>query len=279
MKTRILFVLLALSTSGSLIAGTWIEDSLGFAFEFPRGWSKAVLRNAETARIQFAKANRDAVLQIDVVRRTKEYDLDRFIEETIDTFLKKYPDLKVVREKVLDEEMQGFDESVFLVLHYSERKTIISNRFLFHKKGNIYYVIQAKTPRIRFQQYARDLDMIMKTFRMEPKVRTRWRNDSLAYLDPVRDEKSIQYISITIRPIETYPTDKQSNTTQGDTWLNSVDGFKNPFSDDSDTPSSQTNTDNMISPPSTSNQNQKPTTETTTPENNGPLVAPETDPL
>jgi hypothetical protein len=279
MKTRILLVVLTLLTSGSLFAGTWIEDSLGFAFEFPRGWSKAVLRNSETARIQFAKANRDAVLQIDVVRRTKEYDLDRFIEETIDTFLRRYPDLKVVREKVLDEEMQGFDESVFLVLHYTERKTVISNRFLFHKKGNMYYVIQAKTPRVRFQLYARDLDMIMKTFRMEPKIKTRWRNDSLAYLDPVRDEKAIQYISITIRPIETYPSDKQQNISQGDTWLNSVDGFKNPFSSDSDVPLSQSNTDNMISPPSNATTIQKPTTETTNPENNGPLVAPETDPL
>jgi hypothetical protein len=274
MKTRVILVVLTLFTSGSLFAGTWIEDSLGFAFEFPRGWSKAVLRNSETARIQFAKANRDAILQIDVVRRTKEYDLDRFIEETVDTFLKRYPDLKVVREKVLEEEMQGFDESVFVVLHYTEKKAVISNRFLFHKKGNMYYVLQAKTPRSRFQQYARDLDMIMKTFRMEPKVRTRWRNDSLAYLDPVRDEKAIQYISITIRPIETYPGEKQ-NAPQGDTWLNSVDGFKNPFSDDSDVPISQTNTDNMISPPSTTNQDPKPTTT----ETNGPLVAPETDPL
>ncbi|TGL60070.1 hypothetical protein EHQ58_06110 [Leptospira ognonensis] len=279
MKKHVILVLLGIFTSSSLFAGTWIEDSLGFAFEFPRGWSKAVLRNAETARIQFAKSNRDAILQIDIVRRTKEYDLDRFIEETVDTFLKRYPDLKVVREKVLEEDMQGFDESVFLVMHYSEKKTVISNRFLFHKKGGMYYVIQAKTPRIRFQNYARDLDMMMKTFRMEPRIKSRWRNDSLAYLDPVRDEKAIQYISITIRPIETYPSDKEQSISQSDSWLNSVDGFKNPFSAESDIPVSQPNTDSMVSPPSTTNQNQNPKKEESTPESNGPLVAPETDPI
>ncbi len=267
MKKYLVLVLFSFSTSSSLMAGTWIEDSLGFAFEFPRGWSKAVLRNSESARIQFAKANRDAILQIDTVRRTKDYDLDRFIEETIDTFLKKYPDLKVAREKVLEEEMQGFDESVFLVLHYTEHKNSISNRFLFHKKGNIYYVLQAKTARSRFSLYARDLDMIMKTFRLEPRVKTRWRNDSLAYLDPIRDEKAIQYISITIRPIDSYPSDKPTSTVSSDTWLNTVDGFKNPFSPNSE------NTDS----PGGSDLDKKPVKSGE--DSNGPNVPPETDPL
>ncbi len=279
MKKYKILVLLALIYSHSVFAGTWIEDSLGFAFEFPRGWSKAVLRNAETARIQFAKSNRDAILQIDIVRRTKDYDLDRFIEETVDTFLKRYPDLKVVREKILEEEMQGFDESVFLVMHYTEKKAVISNRFLFHKKGNMYYVLQAKTARIRYQNYSRDFDMIMKTFRAEPKIRYRWRNDSLAYLDPVRDEKAIQYISITIRPIDSYPTDKQQSNVQNDNWLNSVDNFKNPFSEDSDLPLSQPNTDDMISPPKNSDKDKKPSSDTVIPETNGPLIAPETNPI
>ncbi len=279
MKTRIILILLSLSTSGSLFAGTWIEDSLGFAFEFPRGWTKAVLRNAETVRIQFTKANRDAVLQIDTVRRSKEYDLDRFIEETVDIFLQRYPDLKVVREKVMEEESQGFEESVFIVLHYMENKAIISNRLLFHRKANMYYVLQSKTPRVRYKLYSRDFDMIMKTFRMEPRVRTRWRNDSLAYLDPVRDEKSIQYISITIRPIESYPGEKPQNNSQGDTWLNSVDGFKNPFSADNDLPTNPQNNDNLISPPSINTQNTEQKIDQNKQESNGPLMPPESGPL
>ncbi|MDZ4724754.1 MAG: hypothetical protein SH817_01250 [Leptospira sp.] len=277
MKARIIFIFLVFLSTGSLFAGTWIEDSLGFAFEFPRGWNKAVLRNSETVRIQFAKSNREAVLQIDVVRRSKDYDLDRFIEETIDTFLKKYTDLKVVREKMLEDQIPGFDESVFVVLHYTENKTIISNRFLFHKKGGMYYVLQSKTPRSRYQAYSRDLDMIMKTFRMEPRVRTRWRNDSLAYLDPIRDEKAIQYISITIRPIESYPGNTEQTSSQNDNWLNSVDGFKNPFSAESDTPSTQNTNDNLISPPSTNTQNSINNPPKTEP--NGPVVPQETDPL
>ncbi|GBF51774.1 hypothetical protein LPTSP4_33120 [Leptospira ryugenii] len=277
MKTlRIVFLLFFLSYP--LMAGTWIEDSLGFAFEFPRGWNKAVLRNSETARIQFYKSNREAVLQLDVVRRTKEYDLDRFIEESIDLFLKRYTDLKVVREKMLEDQFPSFDESVFLVLHYHENKTLVTNRFLFHKKGNMYYVLQTKTPRNRYNQYAKDFDLIMKSFRMEPRIRTRWRNDSLAYLDPVRDEKAIQYISITIRPIESYPNQEGAPQQSSDQWLNSVEGFRNPFSADGDYPKTEPNNNGLISPPSTSPNTSEPGKNPNT-EQSGPVLPPETDPL
>jgi len=272
MNARVFLTTLLLVSSVPVFAGTWIEDSLGFAFEYPRGWSKAVLRNHDTARIQFAKANREAILQIDVVRRTKEYDLDRFIEESIDTFLQKYPDLKVVREKSLEEEIPGFDETVFLVLHYTENKIIVSNRFLFHKKGNMYYVIQAKTPRKQYGIYARDLDLIMKTFRMEPRARYRWRNDSLSYLDPVKDEKAIQYISITIRPIDSFPSEDKPK--DDNTWLNSADAYKNPFSSDPNA------NDPYISPNSdSSNADHNKTQPLNSNQDNGPTIVPETDPL
>ncbi|WP_210416326.1 hypothetical protein [Leptospira idonii] len=272
MKVRVLLISILFLGTVPAFAGTWIEDSLGFAFEYPRGWSKAVLRNAETARIQFAKTNKEAILQIDVVRRTKEYDLDRFIEETIDTFLRKYPDLKVVREKSLEEEIPGFDETVFLVLHYIENKMVVSNRFLFHKKGNMYYVIQAKTPRARYGVYAKDLDLIMKTFRLEPRARYRWRNDSLAYLDPVRDEKAIQYISITIRPIDSFPNQESSKPMEDNSWLNSVDPFKNPFTSDPEIRPNQQQNPNQLP-----NENRLPTDNNSN--DSGPSVPPETDPL
>lgn len=228
MKLKIPTLLLAILLSSPLMAGTWIEDSLGFAFEFPRGWTKSVQRFQETAKIQFAKANREAILQIDSVKRTKDYDLDRFIEETIDTFLKRYPDLKVVNEKRLTNEVSGFEESSFVVIHYTENKVLISNRFLFHKQGGSYFVIQAKTPRALFSKYAKDLDLVMKSFRREARTRLRWRNDSLAYLDPVKDERIIQYVSITIRPIDTFKPSSNSNDPNRDEWLFSVEGNKAP---------------------------------------------------
>lgn len=221
-------ILFSFIFSSSLFAGTWIEDSLGFAFEFPRGWTKSVQRYQETARIQFAKTNREAVLQIDAVRRTKDYDLDRFIEETMDTFLKRYPDLKVVKEKHLANEFSGFDESTFVVIHYTENKTLISNRFLFHKTGGSYFVIQAKTPRALFSKYVKDLDLVMKSFRREPRTKLRWRNDSLAYLDPTKDERIIQYVSITIRPIDSFKQNSNQTSPYQDNWLFSVEGNKAP---------------------------------------------------
>lgn len=228
MKKRLcLIFILCLSLTG-LEAATWVEDSLGFAFEYPRGWAKSVLRYTDTVRIQIAKSNREAILQIDVARRTKDYDIDRFIEETVDTFLTKYPELKLVREKVLENEIAGFDESTFVVLHYTENKQTISNRFLFHRKGGMYYVIQAKTTRVLFSKYAKDLDMVMKSFRREPRSKNRWRNDSLAYLDPVKDERLIQYISITIRPIDTFPHEQGISQKQDDGWLFSVEGNHKP---------------------------------------------------
>ncbi|XDD45899.1 hypothetical protein AB3N60_14440 [Leptospira sp. WS39.C2] len=234
MKKRLCLLLLLCLTLTGLEAATWIEDSLGFAFEYPRGWAKSVLRHADTVRIQIAKSNREAILQIDVARRTKEYDLDRFIEETVDTFLTKYPDLKLVREKVLENEIAGFDESVFVVLHYTENKQTISNRFLFHRKGGMYYVIQAKTTRVLYTKYGKDLDLVMKSFRREPRAKNRWRNDSLSYLDPIKDERLIQYVSITIRPIETFPHEQSISQKQEDGWLFSVEGNHKPTASDFD---------------------------------------------
>ncbi len=205
-----------------LTAGVWIEDSLGVSFEFPRGWGKGILRTEETARIQFFKANREAVIQIDALKRGKEYDLDRFIEETIDQFLQKYPDLKVVREKKVEEDVPGFDDSTFLVMHYHEQSSLVSNRFLFHRKGNLYFAIQAKTPRKKFGHYSKDFDLVMKSFRMEPRPRLRWRNDSLAYLDARENEPLVQYIGITIRPIDSYPTEAKQSETE---WLDAAEPF------------------------------------------------------
>lgn len=234
MKKRLCLLFLLCLTFAGLEAATWVEDSLGFAFEYPRGWAKSVLRHADTVRIQIAKTNREAILQIDVARRTKEYDIDRFIEETVDTFLIKYPDLKLVREKVLENEIAGFDESVFVVLHYTENKQTISNRFLFHKKGGMYFVIQAKTTRVLYAKYAKELDMVMKSFRREPRAKNRWRNDSLAYLDPIKDERLIQYVSITIRPIDTFPHEQGVSQKQEDGWLFSVEGNHKPSTSDFD---------------------------------------------
>ncbi|TGL72885.1 hypothetical protein [Leptospira jelokensis] len=234
MKKRLCLLILLCLTLTGIEAATWVEDSLGFAFEYPRGWAKSVLRHADTVRIQIAKTNREAILQIDVARRTKEYDLDRFIEETIDTFLTKYPDLKLVREKVLENEIAGFDESVFVVLHYTENKQTISNRFLFHRKGGMYYVIQAKTTRVLYSKYGKELDTVMKSFRREPRMKNRWRNDSLAYLDPKKDERLIQYVSITIRPIDTFPHEQGVSQKQEDGWLFSVEGNHKPGPGDFD---------------------------------------------
>ncbi|MBM9545495.1 hypothetical protein JWG40_00580 [Leptospira sp. 201903074] len=228
MKKRLCLLVLLCLTLSHLDAATWIEDSLSFAFEYPRGWAKSVLRHPDTVRIQFSKTNREAILQVDVARRTKDYDIDRFIEETVDTFLTKYPDLKLVREKMLENEVAGFDESVFVVLHYTEHKQIVSNRFLFHRKGGLYYVIQAKTPRAFFAKYSKDLDLVMKSFRRETRTKNRWRNDSLAYLDPIKDERIIQYISITIRPIDSYPHEHGVVNKQDEEWLFSVEGNKKP---------------------------------------------------
>ncbi|MDF3819565.1 hypothetical protein P3G55_06625 [Leptospira sp. 96542] len=228
MKLRFFTFIICFGLILPLSAATWVEDSLGVSFEFPRGWMKAVQRHPETAKIQFAKSNREAVLQIDAVKRTKDYDIDRFIEETVDTFLAKYPDLKVVREKNVENDVLGFDESVFLVMHYKEHKTLITTRFVFHRKGNIYYVLQAKTPRSQFTKYAKDLDLVMKSFKRESRPRNRWRNDSLGYLDPKKEEKIIQYISITIRPIETYKQDNPQKIRQEDNWLFSVEGHEPP---------------------------------------------------
>lgn len=230
MKKRLSILVLLCLTLSQLDAATWIEDSLSFAFEYPRGWAKSVLRYPDTVRIQLSKTNREAILQIDVARRTKEYDIDRFIEETVDTFLTKYPDLKLVREKMLENEVAGFDESVFVVLHYTEQKQLVSNRFLFHRKGGLYYVIQAKTTRAQFAKYSKDLDLVMKSFRRETRTKNRWRNDSLSYLDPVKDERIIQYVSITIRPIDSYPHEQGAKNKQDDGWLFSVEGNKKPNS-------------------------------------------------
>jgi len=223
MRTLLSLVLLLLTSAA--FAGIWVEDSLGITFEYPRGYGKGVLRTEETARFQFFKPNREAVVQIDVLRRGKEYDLDRFIEETIDQFLTKYPDLKVAREKNVEEEIPGFDESTFLALRYIEGRHLVSNRLLFHKKGTFYFVIQAKTLRKKFGLYSQDFDTIMKTFRLDSRPKNRWRNDSLAYMDPKEQEALIQFLSVTIRPMDSYSSDVPKKEQE---WLDAPEAFVVP---------------------------------------------------
>ncbi|WCL49936.1 hypothetical protein [Leptospira sp. GIMC2001] len=181
--------------------GTWIEDSLGLEFQYPRGWFKTIERSPSNLVVMLEKDNK-AILRIDTQERPKNWDTDRFIEENLDLYLRKFPDLRVIQEVRLGNEYNGFDEAHFLVIHYHEDNSLVTNRFIFAKKDTDYFIIQAKVIRKHYYTYRNEVDLFMKSFHWESPSRTRWRNDSLSYLNPSQDETTIKYIRDTLRPKE-----------------------------------------------------------------------------
>ncbi|MCC5814700.1 MAG: hypothetical protein JJT78_08090 [Leptospira sp.] len=177
----------------------WVEDSLGIEFKFPRAWMKQVQRSPSNLIAQFTKDD-SIILRVDSQKRTGDWDADRFAEETLDQFIMKYPDLKVIQEVRLDEGYQGFDEAHFLVAHYKENGELITNRFLFLRKDTNYFITQAKVIRKEYHKYRSEVDLFMKSLIWNQIPRDRWRNDSLNYLTPSDHETTINYIRDSLRP-------------------------------------------------------------------------------
>jgi hypothetical protein len=196
----ILILPLQLPAQPRLSYGLWIEDSLGIEFKYPRAWMKQVQRSPSNLIAQFTK-DETIILRVDSQRRTGDWDADRFAEETLDQFIIKYPDLKVIQELRLDEGYQGFDEAHFLVAHYRENGELITNRFLFLRKENNYFITQAKVIRKEYHKYRSEVDLFMKSLTWNQIPRDRWRNDSLNYLSPSNHETTINYIRDSLRPI------------------------------------------------------------------------------
>ncbi len=190
---------LPLASGTGLSYSEWIEDSLGISFQFPRAWIKKVERTPQTLTVEFSKHN-SIVLRFDNQIRSSEWDVDRFIEETLDLFLITYPDLQIVREIQLPDGYQGFDRAHFLVAHYKENGEWITNRFLFANKGNQYFISQVKAIRKFYKQYQRESDLFMKSLRINDITMERWRNDSLNYVDHSSNEATVRYIRDSLRP-------------------------------------------------------------------------------
>jgi hypothetical protein len=190
--------------------GVWIEDSLQLSFRYPRAWIKKVDRSPSNMTVEFQKSG-EIILRLDSMVRQAEWDVDRFIEENLDLFLKKYPDLKVIQELRLPVGYQGFEEAHFLVLHYFEDEELITNRILFARKGRAYFVIQSKIIRKLYHKYRSEVDLFTKSVALQQPPRDRWRNDSLTYLNPSIYESTIQYIQQALRP---------GQKIMGDPWLN-----------------------------------------------------------
>jgi hypothetical protein len=201
-STSIFTLIMAANQIGSqprLSYGLWVEDSLGIEFKFPRAWMKQVQRSPSNLIAQFTK-DESIILRVDSQRRTGEWDADRFTEETLDQFIIKYPDLKVIQELRLEEGYQGFDEAHFLVAHYRENGELITNRFLFLRKENNYFITQAKVIRKEYHKYRSEVDLFMKSLTWNQIPRDRWRNDSLNYLTPSDHETTINYIRDSLKP-------------------------------------------------------------------------------
>lgn len=202
-----LFAIIVLSPLGSqpiISYGIWQEDSLGIEFKFPRAWFKKVDRSPTSMTVQFAKAD-STILRLDFQIRNGDWDVDRFVEESLDQFIRKYPDLSVIQEIRLEEGYQGFQEAHFLVAHYREGSEMITNRFIFTRKGTYFYIIQAKVIRKKYYSFKTDVDLFMKSLAWNSIPSNRWRNDSLNYLSPSTHETTIRYIQETSRP------EKESN--------------------------------------------------------------------
>lgn len=173
--------------------GVWQEDSLGIEFKFPRAWFKKVDRSPTSMTVQFAKED-SAILRLDFQIRNGDWDVDRFVEESLDQFIKKYPDLSVIQEVRLEEGYQGFQEAHFLVAHYRERGELITNRFIFTRKDSYFFIIQAKVIRKKYYSFKNDVDLFMKSLTWDSVPSNRWRNDSLNYLSPSTHEATIRKI-------------------------------------------------------------------------------------
>lgn len=219
MKTNTLAIfILFFAFSHSLISqskprlsyGVWVEDSLGVEFKFPRAWYKKVERSPSNMIAQFTK-DEAIILRVDSQQRGKNWDVDRFIEEILDQFIIKYPDLNVIQELRLEDGYQGFDEAHFLVAHYKENNELITNRFIFAKKDQVYLITQAKVIRKHYYKYRSEVDLFMKSLKWESVPGNRWRNDSLNYLSPSEHETTIRYIGESLRPKRNRKTRFNSN--------------------------------------------------------------------
>lgn len=196
---NILFIGFSVQAKPRLSYGVWVEDSLGIEFKYPRAWFKHVDRSPANMTAQFSKDD-SIILRIDSQQRSENWDVDRFIEETMDQFIVKYPDMEVIQELRLDEGYQGFDEAHFLVAHYREGGELITNRFIFAKKNQEYFITQGKVIRKNYHRYRAEVDLFMKSLKWESVPHDRWRNDSLNYLSPSNYETTIQYIKNSLRP-------------------------------------------------------------------------------
>lgn len=210
-------ILLAVGLASTLPAqeprmsyGIWVEDSLEIEFRFPRAWGKKVDRSPSSMTAEFAKDD-EAVLRFDFQTRSGDWDVDRFVEETLDQFLRRHPDIRVIQEIRLEEGFQGFQEAHFLVAHYQEGRDLITNRFLFTRKNQNFYITQAKVLRKKYHLYKPEVDLFMKSVEGKAIPRNRWRNDSLNYLNPSSHETTIRYIRDSLRPQEGQQTPARSS--------------------------------------------------------------------
>jgi hypothetical protein len=193
-----LFSGLSANPNTNLSYGTWVEDSLNISFQYPRAWVKKVERTPYSLILLLEK-NKEAVLRLDTQTREKSWDLDRFIEENVDLLLQKHPNMQIMQERKLADNYNGFDAAHFVLIHYKEQGVLITNRFLFTRKANNYYVIQSKIVRSEFSKYKNEADLFMKSVIYERSDSERWRNDSLSYLNPANDEATIRFIKESIR--------------------------------------------------------------------------------
>lgn len=182
--------------------GIWIEDSLAINFQYPRAWIKKVERTPYNLILQLEK-NNEAVLRLDTQTRETNWDLDRFIEENVDLILRRHPDMQIKQERILEDDYNGFDNAHFVLIHYKEEGELISNRFLFTRKANTYFVIQSKIIRKEFTKYKAEADLFMKSIVSERPSANRWRNDSLSYLNPAYDEATIRFVQDSLRQTKT----------------------------------------------------------------------------
>lgn len=199
--------------SQGLSYGIWIEDSLGIQFQYPRAWIKKIERTPYNLIVQLEK-NNSAVLRLDTQTREVNWDLDRFIEENVDLLLRRHPDMQIMQERILEEGYNGFDSAHFVLIHYKEDGELISNRFVFARKSNSYFVIQSKIIRKEFSKYKREADLFMKSIISERPAINRWRNDSVSYLNPAYDEGTIRFIQDSLKQTQSNSLN-QGNRLQG----------------------------------------------------------------
>ena len=188
MRLKFSIILLLLGTN--LFSASWVEDYYGFQFEFPRGWHKNVVIGEDSGRIELSMPEA-ATVTFDVYTQDETFDLDRYIEFRLDEIVKTYGKIKV-KQEIRFGPARGFDNTVFLVVHYKEKEETVSNRFFFSRHGQRYYTVHCRTNLKKYPEFKKPFDLMMKSFRSRVYDGVEWRNDSLNYVNKAEIAEIVQ---------------------------------------------------------------------------------------